>query len=129
MTYELNQTIPFMQWHWGNHAAHTMGLTREQRGLLEEVRIALWAVNGVRMLRSDLMERINVQPGSADEGTLNALIRRGILVQDAEGWLSDQVLSHQYAEAVRKSAISKANGAKGGRPSTKQRTAADSGDF
>jgi hypothetical protein len=112
MTYELNQTIPFMQWHWGNHAAHTVGLSREQRGLLDEVRIALWSVAGVRMLRADLMERLNL----SDEAALNALLRRGILVQDAEGWLSDQVLSHQYAEAVRKGAVSRANGSKGGRP-------------
>jgi hypothetical protein len=122
ISYELNQTIPFMQWHWGNHTAHTVGLTREQRGFLDEVRIALWSVAGVKMLRADLMERLSSRPDSSDESTLNALIRRGILVQDAEGWVSDQVLSHQYAEALRKGAISRANGSKGGRPTKQRRT-------
>jgi hypothetical protein len=120
MPYELNQTIPFMQWHWGNHAAHTQGLSREQRGLLDEVRSTLWGVVGVSMLRADLTERLNIEAGSRDEAALNVLVRRGLLLQDAEGWVCDQVLSHQYAEALRKGAISRANGSKGGRPATKK---------
>lgn len=114
-SYELNQRLPYMTHNWLTHASRTSRLTREQRGLLDEVRIELWQVVGVRMLREDLMERLNITPGTHDEQLLDTLIRRGNLTQDAEGWVFDQVLLHEWNEALRKAEVNRQNGAKGGR--------------
>jgi hypothetical protein len=111
----MNQRLPYMPHNWLSHASRTSRLTREQRGLMDEVRTELWQVVGVRMLRADLLDRLNIAEGAPDAEMLDVLIRRGNLTQDDAGWVFDQVLTHEWNEALRKADINRQNGAKGGR--------------
>jgi hypothetical protein len=67
------------------------------------------------MLRADLLDRLNISESTRDADLLDVLIRRGNLTQDDESWVFDQVLMHEWNEALRKAEVNRQNGAKGGR--------------
>ena len=103
MKYAPNQRMPWCRYFWAAHTHRVMRLTLEQRGMLDAIRCELSSVLGVKMLRLDLMARLHIKPGSKGERLLDGLIAACLLDQDAEGWVSDEVLTSEWAWALDKS--------------------------
>src|SRR5438067_743260 len=93
------------------HTLQVMRLTREQRGLLDEVRCELWSVEGTQMLRSDLMARLLIKPNSKDERLFEALVTHRILEQDGDV-VTDPVLSTGWKNLMERSRVNAANASK-----------------
>jgi hypothetical protein len=106
--YEQNLRAPYIQLYMAPHTLRVMRLTREQRGMLDEVRCELWSVDGTRMLRADLMARLRIKPNSKDERTFEALVSHRILDQD-DDVISDPVLITAWNTMLDRSRKNSAN--------------------
>ena len=111
MKYEQNLRAPYLQLYMAPHTHRVMRLTREQRGMLDEVRCELWSVDGACMLRADLMARLRVKPNSKDERTFEALMTHRILAQDGDV-ISDPVLITAWNNMLERSRKNSANASK-----------------
>jgi hypothetical protein len=117
-TLELNSQMPYMRFNWSEHASRVDNLTLAERGMFDWIRATLWKVVGCKMPRQVLEARLRIKPGSEEATHLQTLLDLGHLAQDANGYIFDEVQVREFAEAVRKAEVNRANGAKGGRPST-----------
>lgn len=112
---ELNSQMPYMRFNWSAHASRVGNLTLSERGMFDLIRATLWQVVGCKMPRPVLEARLRIKPGSEEATHLQTLLDLGHLVQDADGCIFDEVQVREFAEAVRKAEVNRANGAKGGR--------------
>lgn len=119
---ELNSLMPFMRFNWSEHASRVDNLTLAERGMFDWVRASLWKVVGCKMPRQLLEARLRIQPGTEEARHLQTLLDLGHLAQDSEGHIFDEVQVREFADAMRKAAVNRANGAKGGRPPQAART-------
>ncbi|TBO31322.1 hypothetical protein EYS42_08740 [Aquabacterium lacunae] len=121
---ELNSQMPYMRFNWSEHASRVDNLTLSERGMFDWIRATLWKVVSCKMPRPVLEARLRIKPGSEEAAHLQTLLDLGHLAQDADGCIFDEVQAREFAEAVRKAQVNRANGAKGGRPPTARTTQA-----
>lgn len=112
----LNSRMPYMPFNWASHSARVARLTLEERGLFDAVRCELWAVVGCRMPLARLLMLLRIPDGSHEATVLARLVTFGLLREDADGNLFDEVQAHEFGAAVEKGRVNRENGKKGGRP-------------
>lgn len=110
-----NAEMPWMQVNWAAHAGRTGRLTLEERGFYDLLRCELWSVAPPRMPAEDLLKRLRLT-SEDHRAQLAVLLELGLLTQDGEGWVQDDLQAHEFAKAVAKSVVNSANGKLGGRP-------------
>lgn len=116
--------MPYMRFNWSEHASRVDNLALAERGMFDWIRATLWKVVGCKIPRPVLEARLRIKPGSEEATHLQTLLDLGHLAQDADGCIFDEVQVREFAEAVRKAEVNRANGAKGGRPQTARTTQA-----
>lgn len=112
-TYTFNKRLPYMSFNWAEHGSRTARLTREERGLYDEIRTELWSVEGVTMDLGTLRSRLRLTEG--DQPLLDTLAQLGLLKIE-DGMVFDDVQRHEYAKALEKAEQNRLNGKRGGRP-------------
>lgn len=115
----LNSRMPYMPFNWAEHASRVCHLTLSERGMFDKVRTELWKVVGCKLSRHTLEARLRIKPDSEEAQYLQELLEMGLLIEDEDGCIFDEVQVREFAEAVRKAEVNRANGAKGGRPRSK----------
>ncbi|WP_430422350.1 hypothetical protein [Methylibium petroleiphilum] len=130
-TLEFNNRMPYMPFNWFAHSARVCRLSLAERGLFDAVRTELWTVVDCKMPREVLLARLRINDTAPEFAMLTGLVSLGLLKQDEEGRIFDEVQAHEFAQAVRKGEMNRANGAKGGRPkkAAQPSTADAGGDF
>jgi hypothetical protein len=91
----------------------------EERGFFDAVRCELWSVIGCRLPLELLKARLRITSRSRDAKSLETLTTLGLLRQDDEGYIYDEVQAHEFAAAVAQAVTNTVNGKKGGRPARK----------
>lgn len=115
----LNSRMPYMPFNWAEHASRVCHLTLSERGMFDKVRTELWKVVECKLSRHTLEARLRIKPDSEEALHLQELLGMGLLIEDEDGCIFDEVQVREFTEAVRKAAVNRANGAKGGRPRSK----------
>jgi len=113
---EINSRMPFMRFNWATHSARCSRLTMEERGFFDAVRCELWSVVGCRLPLDLLRTRLRIAAKSRNAKALDTLLSLGLLRQDSEGHVFDEVQAHEFNAAMSQALINTANGRKGGRP-------------
>lgn len=113
---QINTQMPFMWFNWSLHSLRVGGLTLTERGLFDAARTQLWSVVDCKMPRTTLLARLRIKEGSRDAKMLDQLVTFDLLAQDQDGLLYDPVQVEEFAAAVRKAEVNRANGSRGGRP-------------
>lgn len=113
---EINTRMPYMRFNWATHSARCARLSLEERGVFDVVRCELWSVVGCRLPLDLLKTRLRITSASRQGKTLDALLSLGLLRQDSDGQIFDEVQDHEFGAAVAQAVTNAANGKKGGRP-------------